>query len=536
MAISFLQVDTPHFPLLRNTSQNTSMFVTLRINELLEVLAWYNKHNLYTKSMQKKWVKSNLTWCSWADVLGHALHQVNVFYKKCSWCIHLVPHVQAAPSDRHTAHKHQSGLLADWVLWAVRPRFQLHEDWHQGEEWRGLPVQGGDAQGHGKWEQAVDALHRGSDPARSDRLQSFVSRSCQKNVDKKKQTQLDLFLAGNDVGRSSYGILQVKQVFDFAYMVLSHGVSPLARAYPNKEYDRLPFHFVSIRADLRFSLFLYWSYLFWNSTLGRIIRVSPDVLAYRDWTVKKWGTKQNTKLESHGTFWLYLVPGADFRSSKCLSSSDCFDRRSRVLRTGPGKADAGFHGGAERRHLSPERRLPLVFSSLPPKPPASLVVIFCVLTLLFWKWHCEAEGFFGFPFWTFSVSLQSWGSRAFSAISHAFDHMLRVLHLLQPLLNLHSPPLGVRVSIQQRYPPPPPHPGLRSLSHSDGCWPQGCTSNRLHPQHSSGLFLFPSLQEKSCVFNTVCRLSPREQKWPVCIILVAYFTSFFRFRWLFQKV
>uniref|UniRef100_A0A3B3TRY4 Terminal nucleotidyltransferase 4A n=1 Tax=Poecilia latipinna TaxID=48699 RepID=A0A3B3TRY4_9TELE len=43
---------------------------------------------------------------------------------------------------------------------------------------------------------------------------------------------------GNDVGRSSYGVLQVKQVFDFAYMVLSHGVSPLY-AYPNKEYDRL---------------------------------------------------------------------------------------------------------------------------------------------------------------------------------------------------------------------------------------------------------------------------------------------------------
>ena len=40
------------------------------------------------------------------------------------------------------------------------------------------------------------------------------------------------------MGRSSYGVLQVKQVFDFAYMVLSHGVSPLARAYPNKEYDR----------------------------------------------------------------------------------------------------------------------------------------------------------------------------------------------------------------------------------------------------------------------------------------------------------
>lgn len=48
-----------------------------------------------------------------------------------------------------------------------------------------------------------------------------------------------LWSVGNDVGRSSYGVLQVKQVFDFAYMVLSHGVSPLARAYPNKEYDRL---------------------------------------------------------------------------------------------------------------------------------------------------------------------------------------------------------------------------------------------------------------------------------------------------------
>ncbi|XP_042346726.1 terminal nucleotidyltransferase 4A-like isoform X2 [Plectropomus leopardus] len=77
---------------------------------------------------------------------------------------------------------------------------------------------------------------------------------------------------GNDVGRSSYGVLQVKQVFDFAYMVLSHGVSPLARAYPNKEYD---------------------------STLGRIIKVSPEVLAYRDWTIKKWGAKQYAKLENH---------------------------------------------------------------------------------------------------------------------------------------------------------------------------------------------------------------------------------------------
>uniref|UniRef100_A0A3B5QCF2 Terminal nucleotidyltransferase 4A n=1 Tax=Xiphophorus maculatus TaxID=8083 RepID=A0A3B5QCF2_XIPMA len=77
---------------------------------------------------------------------------------------------------------------------------------------------------------------------------------------------------GNDVGRSSYGVLQVKQVFDFAYMVLSHGLSPLY-AYPNKEYD---------------------------STLGRIVKVSPEVLSYREWIIKKWGTKRCAKLENNG--------------------------------------------------------------------------------------------------------------------------------------------------------------------------------------------------------------------------------------------
>ncbi|XP_053743239.1 terminal nucleotidyltransferase 4A-like isoform X2 [Synchiropus splendidus] len=76
----------------------------------------------------------------------------------------------------------------------------------------------------------------------------------------------------NDVGRGSYGILQVKQVFDLAYMVLSHGVSPQARAYPDKDHD---------------------------STLGRIIKVSPEVLAYRDWTIRKWGARQYAKLLNH---------------------------------------------------------------------------------------------------------------------------------------------------------------------------------------------------------------------------------------------
>lgn len=47
-----------------------------------------------------------------------------------------------------------------------------------------------------------------------------------------------LSLSGNDVGRSSYGAMQVKQVFDYAYIVLSHAVSPLARSYPNRDSER----------------------------------------------------------------------------------------------------------------------------------------------------------------------------------------------------------------------------------------------------------------------------------------------------------
>lgn len=47
-----------------------------------------------------------------------------------------------------------------------------------------------------------------------------------------------LSVPGNDVGRSSYGAMQVKQVFDYAYIVLSHAVSPLARSYPNRDSER----------------------------------------------------------------------------------------------------------------------------------------------------------------------------------------------------------------------------------------------------------------------------------------------------------
>uniref|UniRef100_A0AAR2LXE0 Terminal nucleotidyltransferase 4A n=1 Tax=Pygocentrus nattereri TaxID=42514 RepID=A0AAR2LXE0_PYGNA len=77
---------------------------------------------------------------------------------------------------------------------------------------------------------------------------------------------------GNDVGRSSYGAMQVKQVFDYAYIVLSHAVSPLARSYPNKDME---------------------------STLGRIIRLTQEVIDYRERIIKKWANGHNTKI-NHG--------------------------------------------------------------------------------------------------------------------------------------------------------------------------------------------------------------------------------------------
>jgi non-canonical poly(A) RNA polymerase PAPD5/7 len=37
----------------------------------------------------------------------------------------------------------------------------------------------------------------------------------------------DPLTPGNDIGRSSYGALQVKQTFEYAYIVLTQAVNPL---------------------------------------------------------------------------------------------------------------------------------------------------------------------------------------------------------------------------------------------------------------------------------------------------------------------
>ncbi|XP_059388110.1 terminal nucleotidyltransferase 4B [Carassius carassius] len=73
---------------------------------------------------------------------------------------------------------------------------------------------------------------------------------------------------GNDVGRSSYGAMQVKEAFDYAYVVLSHAVSPIAKHYPNNKSE---------------------------SILGRIIRVTQEVAEYRDWISVQWGQRSNNE-------------------------------------------------------------------------------------------------------------------------------------------------------------------------------------------------------------------------------------------------
>ncbi|RXM34617.1 Non-canonical poly(A) RNA polymerase PAPD5 [Acipenser ruthenus] len=84
----------------------------------------------------------------------------------------------------------------------------------------------------------------------------------------------------NDVGRSSYGAMQVKQAFDYAYIVLSHAVSPIAKYYPNNESE---------------------------SILGRILRVTQEVSEYRDWISKKWGSQSRRESPISGNDVTLLV-------------------------------------------------------------------------------------------------------------------------------------------------------------------------------------------------------------------------------------
>lgn len=66
----------------------------------------------------------------------------------------------------------------------------------------------------------------------------------------------DPLTPGNDIGRSSYGALQVKHAFEYAYIILSTAVSPISNGLNDCTK---------------------------HSILGRIIRVTDDVIEYRRW-------------------------------------------------------------------------------------------------------------------------------------------------------------------------------------------------------------------------------------------------------------
>ncbi|XP_028978708.2 terminal nucleotidyltransferase 4A isoform X1 [Esox lucius] len=126
----------------------------------------------------------------------------------------------------------------------------------------------------------------------------------------------DPLMPGNDVGRSSYGAMQVKQVFDYAYIVLGHAVTPLARSYPNNHLD---------------------------SILGRIIKVTQEVIDYRDWIMKKWGCRHIARMESRGS-------PPEQEPARCVLGSTGDDQRDSVSPHSP--ADSPMSLSSPHQHSS----------------------------------------------------------------------------------------------------------------------------------------------------------------------------------------
>ncbi|KAL5021958.1 hypothetical protein ScPMuIL_001113 [Solemya velum] len=83
----------------------------------------------------------------------------------------------------------------------------------------------------------------------------------------------DPLTPGNDIGRSSYGAMQVKQAFEYAYLALTYTVAP-QNAYLLKGNQ---------------------------SILGRIVRVTDEVVEYRRWIKENFVAKipENSIIESN---------------------------------------------------------------------------------------------------------------------------------------------------------------------------------------------------------------------------------------------
>lgn len=124
----------------------------------------------------------------------------------------------------------------------------------------------------------------------------------------------DPLTPGNDIGRSSYGALQVKQAFEYAFIVLIKAVSPLAN-------DRM--------SDCNR-----------QSILGRVIRVTDEVIEYRKWVKKEFELRLTQDIDP--SLSVPLQPG--LRRKGSMSSLDSAE-------------DSMDSDGCESREVSPSMDL-----------------------------------------------------------------------------------------------------------------------------------------------------------------------------------
>jgi len=104
----------------------------------------------------------------------------------------------------------------------------------------------------------------------------------------------DPLTPGNDIGRGSYGALQVKQAFEYAYLILQQAVNPSN----------------SFIGDANV-----------HSILGRIIRVTDEVINYRRWIKENYPVmKQANRLVGGGS--MSISSGSSEGSVSSLASSD----------------------------------------------------------------------------------------------------------------------------------------------------------------------------------------------------------------------
>ncbi|XP_067650739.1 terminal nucleotidyltransferase 4B-like [Haliotis asinina] len=91
----------------------------------------------------------------------------------------------------------------------------------------------------------------------------------------------DPLTKGNDIGRSSYGAMQVKQAFEYAYLVLSHVCVP-QNAYLVRTGNQ--------------------------SILGRIVRVTDEVVEYRAWVQENFHCQEIPPCNLNPTYASVVAP------------------------------------------------------------------------------------------------------------------------------------------------------------------------------------------------------------------------------------